>query len=132
MINKTSDILEGLESKLNSSSDIGKAMEEFFRDKKSNNPESLNDHDIDLRSRLIAKAIKGHSVINFLASFVVKEASDQSLADGLGILSVSLKRHVLSHEGKSRQEIIDLFKAQTEAGKPNANFNMFAPNGGAK
>jgi len=123
-----SELLDGLESKLNQSSDVGKAMEEFFKDKADENDESH--HSIDLRSRLVAKSVKGHSVINFLSSIIVAETKDKvTLAEGLGVLSISLKRHALSHEGKSRQEIISLFQAQSEAMKHKANFNIFQPQG---
>ena len=99
-------------------------MEEFFKDK-IDFVDNL--HDIDLRSRLVPKSIRGHSVINFLMSISVKEAKGRSLAAGLAPLSISLKRHVLSHVGKSRQEIIDLFKSQNEAKQPNNNFNLLQP-----
>jgi len=118
--------LNALGDKLNQNSDIARAMEEFFKDKIDNN---LNLHDIDLRSRLVGRAIRGHSVINFLMSCIVDETKDSSsLADGLGVLSISLKRHVLSLEGKSRMEIIDLFKSNMDAKRLQGNnFNMMAP-----
>lgn len=122
------DVLANLESKVNSSTDIGKAIEEFFRDHFTK-PKIIEDdtHTVDIRSRLVPKASRGHSVITFLASTHVNEAKNSSLAEGLGVLSVSLKRHVISIEGKSRGELIELFKAQTESNKPLTNFNLLAP-----
>lgn len=120
-----SDLLSGLENTLKQNSDMAKAMEEFFKDKAD---VETTQHSIDLRSRLMARAVQGHSVINFFDSIKVTEAKDMpSLAEGLSTLSISLKRHVLSFEGKSRSEIIALFQAQAETMKHKADFNIFQP-----
>ena len=132
MTDDISDTLEELTNKVSQNSDIGRAMQEFFKDE-IDSDSGFAKHDIDLRSRLIGNAIRGHSVINFLGSLEVLETPyKESLAEGLNILSISLKRHVISHEGKSRQEIIDLFKSQSEAQKANANFNILQPMGQGK
>lgn len=120
-----SDMLNELEGKLSNQTDIGKAMDEFFKDTVDKETAYGS---IDLRSRLGARAIRGHSVINFLGAIKVEEHKNrESLSEGLHILSVSMKRHVLSHQGKSRQEIIDLFKSNADASKPTNNFNMLTP-----
>lgn len=123
---ETAEILKELEEKIKEVSDIAQAMKEFFRDDLDTSENAM--HSIDLRSRLVAKSVRGHACVNFLMCMIVDETRNKnSLADGLEPLSISLKRHVVSFEGKSRQEIIDLFKADTEAKKQNASFNMFAP-----
>lgn len=123
---ETEDILTQLEDRISGNSDIAKAMENFFKDKLDT---SGCQHDIDLRSRLTAKAVRGHSVINFLSGIKVTEADNCSLASGLDIFSISLKRHVLSLDGKSRTEIIELFKANIDATKPISSFNLMSPVG---
>lgn len=129
MINTTDteDILKNLKSQVNSETDIGKAIVEFFKDEwgKDDNEDT---HSVDLRSRLVGRAVRGHSVITFLQSIHPKELNkDLSLADGLDTLSVSMKRHVISLKGLSREELINLFKASVEANKPQTNFNLLAP-----
>lgn len=113
-----SELIKQVENKISSNTDIVKAMEEFFKDE-LDKIDKL--HSIDLRSRLTAKAVRGHAVINFLESIKVEEANNLSLGIGLETLSMSLKRHVLSLEGKSRGEIIELFKARMEQLNPKIN-----------
>lgn len=121
------DAIAELSAKMESKSDITHGLDQLFKDY-INKDEGK--HDIDLRSRLIAKAARGHSVINFLQTIKVKEAHDCSLADGLDVLSLSLKRHVVSLKGLSRQEIIDIFKAEASSRQSKADFNLFQPIGG--
>lgn len=116
-------MLENIGDRVSQKTDMSKAIEEFFKDKID---ENKNHHDIDLRSRLTARAVRGHSVINFLEHFHVKEANN-NLAHGLQPLSISLKRHVLSYLGESRKEIIDLFKADAESRKTSNSFSLFQP-----
>lgn len=114
-----------LEDKLSTKSDIMEGLGHLFKDA-INKKEAK--HDIDLRSRLVAKACRGHSVINFLQSIKIEELGNKSsLADGLDVLSISLKRHVVSLKGLSREEIINLFKADASAKQEKNNFNMFQP-----
>lgn len=122
MVDDIEATLEKISQGISQNSDIAKAMEEFFKDE-IDNKGYLND--IDLRTRLTGRAARGHSTINFLRAIKVQETPEKSsLAEGLHILSISIKRHMLSHQGKSRQEIIDLFKSNAEAKKMSNNFGF--------
>jgi hypothetical protein len=115
------DQLKALEGQLSSNSDIVKAMEEMFKDV-LDKIDKL--HSIDLRTRLVGSAVRGHSIINFLASLKVKEADNQSLAPNLEVFAISLKRHMISHQGKSRAELIELFKTRADAMMQGRNLNL--------
>lgn len=120
------DTINELNRTIKELSDMSKAMEELFKD---NIDYKGNNHDIDLRSRLIAPAIRGHSIINYFGCIKVEEIHGRpSLADGLQKLSISLKRHALSLDGKSRLEITDLFRINNEANRPpQAGINLLQP-----
>lgn len=123
----TDALLKGINSQLNTDTDISKAIIEFFKDEWGKD-ENEDTHSVDLRSRLIGRAVRGHSVITFLQSIHVPEVPrNETLAEGLDTLSVSMKRHVISFMGKSREELINLFKASGEANKPQTNFNLLSP-----
>jgi len=121
-----SETIEELNKTIKDLSDMSKAMEELFKD---HIDYAGNNHDIDLRSRLTAPAIRGHAVINYLGYIKVDEIPGRpSLAEGLQKLSISLKRHVLSLDGKSRIEITDLFRINNEANRPpQAGINLLQP-----
>lgn len=123
----TDDILKQLQSHVSSDTDISKAIIEFFKDEWGKD-ENADTHSVDLRSRLIARAVRGHSVISFLQSIHIPEVPrEESLAEGLDTLSISMKRHVISLTGKSREELINLFKASVEANKPQTNISLLSP-----
>lgn len=106
--NDEQELVNALQEK----SDIDKAIGELFKDgfKDSNKKE----HDIDLRTRLLGIDIKNLSIIAFLQSIDVEEYTGKgdrpNLATGLNVLSMALKRHKVSLEGKSREEIVRLFQ----------------------
>lgn len=113
-------------------SDIKYAMIELFKDKFN---KERTKHDTDLRTRLLQKEVRSLSIISFLQSIAFIEApinsngNFQSLADGLDELAVSLKRHKISLNGKSRGEIVELFKSQLENEQKKNNIlnRMFSP-----
>lgn len=112
-------------------SDIKYAMIELFKDNFNN---ERTKHDTDLRTRLLQKEVRSLSIISFLQSISFSEAPNvgickQSLADGLDELAVSLKRHKISLNGKSREEIVELFKSQLENEQKKGGFfnRMFQP-----
>lgn len=119
--------LEALNKALgNESSDIKYAMLELFKDEFNKDKKK---HDTDLRTRLIQKEVRSLSVISFLQSIQLKEATESTgfvntLADGLDELAVSLKRHKISLMGKSREEIVELFKSQLENEKNKSGGGM--------
>jgi hypothetical protein len=117
-------IITALKTQLKESTDTAKALEEFFKDVIL---EDKSHHSTDLRSRLTSKAVRGHAVINYLASIKIPEAEGVSLAHGVHILSTSLKRLCISLDGKSRDEIVRLFQSTLDAQKQNQNFNWFTP-----
>ena len=108
-------------------SDIKYAMLELFKDNKEKN----NFFSVDLRTRLIQKEVRSLSIISFLQSINLEESNDSpkpSLCDGLDMLALALKRYKISLEGKSRQEIVELFKANLENEKKTGFFNgLFKP-----
>jgi len=108
------DDIEELTKAVSNNTDIARAMIELFKDTIKKDAKRF---DIDLRTRLYWKGVKGHSIIQFLQSIDIEETkrpgkSALTLAEGLDVLSVSLKRHSVSFEGKSRHEIVELFKSE--------------------
>lgn len=109
---------------LEEKSDMVHAMKELFKEEKNA---------IDLRTRLISVAVKSHSIISFLNSYKVNEVRESKarkkpslFLDAL-LLSVEMKRHLVSLDGKSRSEIVELFKSDltnrlTSGG--GMNFNL--------
>lgn len=119
----TDDMIKELENKMTERSDVNLAIEQIFLDT-IDKEDKL--HKIDLRSRLTSKAVRGHSVINFLESVKLEELNlKNSFCDGLDALSISLKRHVVSHKGLSREEIIKLFTTNNELNKQSVTNNSW-------
>lgn len=108
-------------------SDIKYAMQELFKDKK----EANNFFSVDLRTRLRQKEVRSLSIISFLQSINLEESNNKitpTLCDGLENLALAIKRYKISLDGKSREEIVELFKANLENEKKQGFFGgMFQP-----
>lgn len=104
-----------------SDTEVTEAMKELFKDKFD---PTTKQHDIDLRTRLDRVEIRAMAIVSFLQSIDVDEApvmdngQKPNLATGLDVVTRSIKRHKISLQGKSRQEIVDLFRAKREDEKP--------------
>ena len=133
-----SDDINDVANLMKESSDVETAILELFKD---DYKEGKKKHDTDLRTRLNKREVTGLSVISFLQNVSNEEVKIKkgrsnikksvSLAEGLEDLSTSLKRHKISLDGKSREEIVKLFQADL-SNKKDMGFGgklkgMFSP-----
>lgn len=117
---QVSDEVKELFSGQQSDSDIKEGIKELFKDKWD---DKTKQHDIDLRTRLDRVEVRNMSIVSFLQSIDIPEGKIiddngeefmPNLATGLDILAKSIKRHKISLDGKSREEIVELFKTHNE------------------
>jgi hypothetical protein len=137
------DDISSLEQALKKDTDISIGIRELFRDSIGLNDTNLDHHPVDIRTRLVMNEIRAMSVTNFISGVSIKNLKpsknikekdikdvaydEESLALGLNCLMHNIKRHKISFEGKSRNEIIEMIKGSLEQKKPQGLASLFQP-----